>query len=218
MDRTRPSGGCNRSSTLLGSASHMKHTSLVHLIFEALAVKRVRRTGWQILGDNDESLGEHTFMTAVIAYLLAREVQESESAVGIDMEKVLCMSIFHDFHEARTGEVDKIALSYITRDQNRANRDIFSGVDDRILKTVQEYEGKKSREARIVYEANILALLVECKHLVEKGNTNAREWLEGNAKRVRLPQSKSLARDIISGNTQSWWKDVRDRLHEEFSR
>lgn len=35
------------------------------------------------------------------------------------------MSIFHDFHEGRTGEMDKVAKLYMTRHEDKANIDIF---------------------------------------------------------------------------------------------
>jgi putative hydrolases of HD superfamily len=188
----------------------MTRNSSVDLIFEAAVVKRLKRTGWQILGDNDESVGEHSFMTAVIAYFLAKTVKEN-----VNLEKILVMSIFHDFHEARTGDIDKIATFYLTRDTEKANRDIFSH-DNILLKHVEEYEEKQTLEAKIVYEANILALLVEVKLLVEKGNGNAVEWLTENAQRLRLPESVALARQIMAGNSQDWWKDIRRELKREF--
>ncbi len=40
---------------------------ITNLIYEAAVVKRLLRTGWQIFGDNEEGVGEHSFMTAAIA-------------------------------------------------------------------------------------------------------------------------------------------------------
>src|SRR3990167_10229245 len=185
--------------------------AITNLVYEAAVVKRMKRTGWQILGDNQEGVGEHTFMTCVIAYFLAKEQK-------VNMEKVLIMAIFHDFHEARTGDLDKIATFYMTRDQEKANRDIFEKVDSGLLVTLNEYEEKKSLEARIVYEANVIAFGVELKLLIEKGNTHAQEWLDANIKRLRLSEAVALANDLAQGNSQDWWKHLRKTLHEEFSK
>lgn len=186
-------------------------TNIKNLIFEAAVVKRMKRTGWMILGDNDEGVGEHTFMTCVIAYFLAKQL-------GADMETVLIMSVFHDFHEARTGDLDKIAKFYMTRDQDRANRDIFEGIDNELLSALDTYEKKKSPEARIAYEANVIAFLVELKLLIEKGNTHAAEWLEGNKKRLRLPEAIALADTLAGSDSHDWWKSIRKTLHEEFAK
>src|SRR3990167_7737317 len=111
-----------------------------HLIYEAAVVKRLKRVGFQILGNGDETVGEHSFMTAVVAYFLAKELKA-------DLVKVFEMSIFHDFHEARTGDVHKIATYYVRRNTKKANQDIFEHIDTELLALLEEYEKKKSLEA-----------------------------------------------------------------------
>lgn len=185
--------------------------AITNLIYEAAVVKRMLRTGWQILGDNQEGVGEHMWLTAVIAYFLARQL-------NANMEKVLTMAVFHDFHEARTGDLDKIATFYMRRDQNKANRDIFAGVDEELLTILTEYETKESLEARIVYEANVITFTMELKLLIEKGNTHAQEWLDANIKRLRITEAVALARELAATNSHDWWKNIRESLHEEFAK
>jgi len=192
---------------------------LTNFVYEAANVKRMLRTGWQRLGDNEEGVGEHSFMTAVIAYLLARDINAAgDVSRAASIEKILLMSIFHDFHEGRTGELDKMAKRYLTRYEDKANEDIFRGVDDELLVLLKEYEEKKSLEAQVVYEANVIAFGVECRILMEKGNTHAKEWMDANSKRVRLPESVALMGSLASTDTQDWWKNIRDAIHEEFAK
>ncbi|MEK7533077.1 MAG: HD domain-containing protein [Patescibacteria group bacterium] len=192
---------------------------LTNLIYEAANVKRMLRTGWQRLGDNEEGVGEHSFMTAVIAYLLARQINaQNKKDRGVSMEKILVMSIFHDFHEGRTGEMDKVAKLYMTRHEDKANIDIFAGIDDELLILLNEYEAKQSLEALVVYEANVIAFGVECKILMERGNTHAKEWMDANSLRVRLPESVELMTALASTDSQDWWKDIREAIHEEFAK
>ena len=189
------------------------------MVFEAANVKRMLRTGWQRLGDNEEGVGEHSFMTAVIAYLLAREINSANDAArNVSMEKIMVMSIFHDFHEGRTGEMDKVAKLYMTRHEDKANRDIFEGVDNELLDLLNEYETRKTLEALVVYEANVIAFGVECKILMEKGNMHAKEWMDGNSVRVRLPESVALMHSVAETDSQDWWKRIREAIHEEFAK
>ena len=193
--------------------------NITNLIYEAGAVKRMRRTGWMILGDNDEGVGEHSFMTCVIAYLLAKQINADPSTtLRASMETVLVMSVFHDFHEARTGDLDKIAKFYMTRDQDKANRDIFKGIDDELLKTLDIYEQKQTLEARIVFEANVIAFAVELKLLIETGNVHAQEWLDANTKRLRIAEAVALADNLNKTSSQDWWITIRKTLHEEFAK
>ena len=208
----RPCGQAGDCGQVLPSGAHMKKFKhITSLVYEAAVVKRLKRTGWQILGDNEEGVGEHTFMTCVIAYFLAKQLHAN-------IETVLVMSVFHDFHEARTGDLDKLAKFYMTRDQDRANRDIFKGIDDELLATLETYEKKQTLEAKIVYEANVIAFLVELKLLIEKGNTHAREWMDANITRLRIPEAVALAKDLATTSSQDWWSSIRATLHEEFAR
>lgn len=198
----------------------MKQTKqLANLIYEAANVKRMLRTGWQRLGDNEEGVGEHSFMTAVIAYLLAKQINAAKTeGRQVSMEKILIMSIFHDFHEGRTGEMDKVAKLYMTRHEDKANVDIFSGVDNELLTLLNEYEAKQTLEALVVYEANVIAFGVECKILMERGNTHAKEWMDANSLRVRLKESVELMDLLAKTDSQDWWKDIRATIHEEFAK
>lgn len=187
------------------------YKKLTNLIFEAAVVKRLKRTGWQILGDNEESVGEHSFMTTVIAYILAQQMR-------LSVEKILTMSLFHDFHESRTGDLDKINKLYLTRHEEQANKDIFTSVDPNLLQMMNEYEGKKTIEAKVVFESNIIALLVELKRLEENGNIHSREWITKNSDRLRLPESIKLTKALLSANTQDWWKEMRQKIHIGFKK
>lgn len=192
---------------------------ITDLIYEASNVKRMQRTGWQRLGDNEEGVGEHSFMTAVIAYLIAKDINLSDDPKRkVRLEKILLMSIFHDFHEGRTGEMDKMAKRYMTRHEDKANEDIFKDKDNYLFDLLNEYEAKQSLEAQIVYEANVIAFGVECKLLMEKGNTHAKEWMDANSKRVRLPESIELVTSLSNSDSQDWWKDIREEIHEGFAK
>lgn len=197
----------------------MNQRQRTNIIYEAANVKRMLRTGWQRLGDNEEGVGEHSFMTAVIAYFLGRQIQASADASRtVSMEKIMLMSIFHDFHEGRTGEMDKMAKRYMTRHEDIANEDIFREIDASLLDLLNEYEARESLDAQIVYEANVIAFGVECRILMERGNTHAKEWMDGNSKRVRLPESVELMESLAATDSQDWWKSIRTEIHEEFAK
>ncbi len=181
---------------------------IANIIYEAATIKRMKRVGFQILGNGEESIGEHSFMTAVIAYFLAKKLH-------LDMGKVLTMSIFHDMHETRVGDAHKIALRYITRNQKKANIDIFGVVDADLLRLLEEYEEKKTIEAQIVFEANVIALLVRLKPLAERGDAHAEKWMM-NKNRIRTPEAVILVKMLLETDSQNWWLDIQNELEEEF--
>ena len=82
---------------------------------------------------------------------------------------------------------------------------------------LREYEEKKTIEARVVFEANIIALLVRLKPLAEGGDTHAQKWMM-NKSRIRIPEAVRLAAVLLSTDSQEWWADVQKELEEEFKR
>ena len=181
---------------------------LVHFLFEISTLKRLQRTGWQILGSGGESIAEHSYMVAVISYLLAEQT-------GADIGETLLMALFHDIEEARTGDVYRLAKLYVTVDKDQARTDALKRLPkrNRIEKLLGEYDQRKTLEAKIVKDADNLSLCLELKMLVEKGNTHAGEWLDANIGALQLKESKDMGNALLKTDSQGWWKKERDIPH-----
>ena len=185
-------------------------SSTIDFLFEAAALKRLHRTGWQILGGgNTESIAEHSFMVAVIAYVMA---------VGrnLNLEKILMIALFHDFEETRTGDVYKLADLYTDSNKGKAIRDAFSNLPQsaKITGLLEEYVQCKSWEAKLVKDADTIALCVELKVLIESGNQNAGEWLKANLESLKTETAQELGKALVKSNSQNWWKKQRKTLHD----
>ncbi len=191
--------------------THMtKKRSAINFLFELTALKRLQRTGWQILGSGGESIAEHSYMVAMISYLLAEQT-------GADIEKTLLMALFHDVEEARTGDVYRLAKLYVTIDKDKARHDALINLSDGNLVPafLNEYEQRKTLEAKIVKDADTLSLCVELKLLVEQGNAHAKEWLDANIEALQLTESKALGKALTTADSQAWWKKERHLLHQK---
>jgi len=148
-------------------------------------------------------------MVSVISLLIS-------DILGADKEKVLTMSLFHDFSEGRTGDVYKLADFYVNVNEKKANEDAFHNLPNssKIIGILEEYEEAKTLESKIVHDADVLALMIELKILIENGNRNAGEWFEGNLKRLKLKESQKIGREIEKSNSQNWWKKERSMIHK----
>ena len=76
----------------------MKIEDLTHFIGRIEKLKCYTRHSWTSSG-RKESVAEHSFMLAVMAYLVKDEFPET------DINKVILMCLFHDFGEAVTGDI-----------------------------------------------------------------------------------------------------------------
>jgi len=184
--------------------------NIANFLFEASALKRIQRTGWQVLGENRESVAQHSYMVAVIAYILACKIKA-------DITTVLTMSLFHDFSEVRTGDAHKLADLYVHVDEKKALKDAFCGIGqigENLYNKMSEYSSiNKSIESKIVHDADVIALCIELKLLIEKGNNHAKSWFENNKNRLKLKYAKKIIAEIELTDSQDWWKKQRDILH-----
>src|SRR3989338_4063680 len=184
--------------------------STIDFLFEACALKRLKRTGWQILGGgNTESVAEHSFMVAVIAYVMA-------AGSNLNLEKILMIALFHDFEETRTGDVYKLADLYTDSNKGKAIRDAFCILpeSDKITGLLEEYNRGISMEVKLVKDADTMALCLELKILVENGNLNAQEWLKANLESLKTEAGQELGKALTKSNSQNWWKKQRNILHK----
>lgn len=78
-----------------------------NFFFEAGELKRVKRSGWWTAGIKDpESVAEHSYRTAIIAFVLAK-------MEGLDANKLCTAALFHDLREARLLDRHKISQKYL---------------------------------------------------------------------------------------------------------
>ena len=83
---------------------------IARYLFELGQLKRVRRSGWWVAGvDQPESVADHSFRCAAIAYLLA----ELE---GANPERAAAIALFHDTGETRVNDQHRVGKTYVNWD------------------------------------------------------------------------------------------------------
>lgn len=66
---------------------------------EVNKLKRVRRTGWvRSKVKNPESVADHSFSTALLAYIIAKDLK-------LDANKAMLMALTHDINEVISGDI-----------------------------------------------------------------------------------------------------------------
>jgi len=174
---------------------------LINFLFEVGMLKKTPRTGYQFLGSGKESVAEHTFRMTIIGYLLS--LQESQA----DSMKTTLMCLFHDLHEARTGDHNYVNKRYVQIDEDKAIQDLAKGLpfSDQIVSLTREFTEGKSVEARISRDADQLDLILSLKEQQDLGNTYAREWLHYALKRLQTEAARSMAQEILETDSTEWW-------------
>lgn len=177
---------------------------IVNFIFEASILQNMQRSGNVFLGSGKQTVGAHIFRTILIGYLLAKMTD------GANAEKVMLMCLFHDIEETRTGDLNYLQQRYVTSDDKRALKNAVDNLPskDDILKTVEEYEGLKSLEAKLAKDADTLELLFYLKEELDKGNLQAENWITHAQKRLITETAKKLLPTLKNTKYYDWWYNL----------
>ncbi len=175
--------------------------STVNFLFEVGMLKKTPRTGYQFLGSGAESVAGHSFRTAIIGYALS--VQEPQANV----KKATLMCLFHDLHEARTGDHNYVNKRYVQVDEEKALGDLAQELPfgPEILSLSQEFRKGDSLEALISRDADQLDLILELKEQLDLGNKYASDWLKYALERLHTGSARKMAQEILETDSTEWW-------------
>lgn len=174
------------------------------LIFEAGQLKRLPRSGWFFAGvKNPETVAEHSWRTALIGLFLAK-------MEGVDVDKVLKMCVLHDLAETRTGDINRVNDRYIEKrsGEERAFEDILN-IDTEFLKIVKEYDQKKTKEAVVAKDADLLEFFAQAKEYRELGHSSVADWMKNAKSALKTKSAKILAEKLESMDPTSWWNGLK---------
>ncbi|MCX7991684.1 MAG: HD domain-containing protein [Proteobacteria bacterium] len=176
---------------------------IVNFLFEVGMLKRTPRTGFQFLGSGYESVAEHSLRTVYIAYVLSNKVKD------INRERLILISLFHDFLEARTGDLNYMNKKYVTVDEKKALEDAIKGLpfQDEFSDLIIDYIEQKSLEAKLAKDADNLELLLQLKEQKDLGNPYADDWIKFTMQRLITNEGKELGEVILNTDSTHWWFD-----------
>lgn len=173
---------------------------LADLVFELGMLRKTPRTGYQFLGSGQENVAEHSFRTAMIGLVLARQA-------GADAARTVLLCLFHDLHEARVGDFNYVNRLYNTADAEAALRDALAGtgLEDEGVGLWRELEAAATLEARLAHDADQLDFIANLKEEQDRGNPYAATWLAHAIPRLRTETGRALAQAILATDHTRWW-------------
>ncbi len=182
--------------------------NIVNFLFEIGILKKTPRSGYQFLGTGHESVAEHSFRVAVIGYLLAKNEPKA------DIHRVVLMCLFHDFHEARTGDLNYVNKRYVTVNENQAVNDLARKLPfgQEMVALIDEFNFRETIDAQLSQDADQLDFILELKRQQDLGNKSAAEWLIYSVKRLITDFAKKLAHEILTTDSSDWWFKKTDEL------
>lgn len=178
--------------------------AIADLLFEAKILKNIPRTGFAFLGAGRESVAEHSFTAAFIAFVMSR----MEPAV--DGQRLVSMCLLHDLPEARIGDLNYVQKKYVTADEDRAIADVVENLpfDNDIAELLAEFNGQQTREALLAHDADQLAFILDLKSISDVGGKTPEKWLPVVRKRLKTELGKNLAEAVSTRSWDAWWMET----------
>src|SRR4030042_3970055 len=178
--------------------------NIAKFLYEMGQLKRVKRSGWWIAGVKDpETVAEHSFRTAVIAYLPAR-------LEGMAPGKTVLMALFHDMPETRTNDAHRIVRRYADWEDvdKKAINEQCTRLPDEMGKQMvtlfAEFEKEVSPEAKVVRDADLLECIVQAREYQTLGYGDVIDWIFNAQKALKTDSAKRIAVECVSTEPKEW--------------
>ncbi|MFC4591619.1 HD domain-containing protein [Sphaerisporangium corydalis] len=143
---------------------------------ELHALTKLPRIGWVLAGvANPESVSDHCFETAIIAYILAQQIDEP-----VELGKVLTMALFHEVGEVRLTDLPRRSSPYVREFKRKAEReaavDILGDLAGEVLPLLDELHELKTLEARLVEAAEELQIIAAAMYYAKENQGDISEY------------------------------------------
>jgi putative hydrolase of HD superfamily len=177
------------------------YDQISNFVYETGIHSKTPRSGFWFLGSGNQSVAEHLFHTAMIAYALAHLEPKA------DKNKVVLMALFHDIGEGRTSDHNYVHQRYGRLAEAQAVADMSKSIPfgPEILGLIQEEQERKTLEAKLVKDADNLEWIVTLRAEEVKGNKKATKWIAQASKRLKTKEGKKLGKVLMKTDPDFWW-------------
>ena len=183
-----------------------EYKQIANFVYETNILSHTPRSGLWFLGSGNQSVAEHLFHTAMIAYALTSLERK------VDKNKVVLMALFHDIGEGRVSDHNYVHQRYGRLSEANAVHDIAESLPfgNEIKKLNEEEQARITPEARLVKDADNLEWISTLRAEEVKGNSKAKDWIKSAVKRLRTAPGKKLGKVILTTDPDAWWFSNKD--------
>jgi putative hydrolase of HD superfamily len=177
----------------------------LEFLYEIGALRLIPRQWHRFHLHDVQNLTEHHYRVVWLALIIA-----AREKAKIDTEKLMKMAIVHDIGESRTGDADYIGRQYVERYEDKAIDHMLQGtpLHDEFIDLWNEYEERKSLEAKIVKDADNLDVDLDLREQGSTGHHLAQHWIKQRQfvgeNKLYTNSAKKLHKEIWQSNPHDW--------------
>jgi putative hydrolase of HD superfamily len=186
---------------LANEAAHIAAdvSPIIQAYFELCHLKQLYRQGWLRGGvpkERCESIAEHSFAAALLALWLAQAYFPE-----LDLQKVVCMALLHDFGEVYAGDIipsDALSAEAKHDLEARSVQQVFDKLPggEAHLRLWEEFESGDTAEARFVRQIDRLDMGLQAAVYARQGLLHPDEFYRSAAAALADPQLKHILEEV----------------------
>jgi putative hydrolase of HD superfamily len=185
---------------------------LVNFFLECRILKHTPRAcAYYLKGPIKENITEHLYFTTIIGWVLSKLEK-------VDENRVIKMCLIKDLVETRRGPRN-IIMRFYDRLPNEPK--IIKEISkDHNLEFIQleklfnEYFNRKTEEAIVAKDADILAQMLLEKECFDLGNQKAKKWLNFSLKSLKTKSGQELGKYLIKADSDEWWLKIIEKYFQ----
>ncbi|MBI5227138.1 HD domain-containing protein [Candidatus Micrarchaeota archaeon] len=182
---------------------------ITNYIFEAGMLKRIARSGWWTEGiKNPETVAEHSWRAALIGFVLAK----MEGLTDAEAQRVCSALVFHDLHETRLLDLNKLTERYIENKKDlekKIESEQVQKLPKEINSSILSLLELSEKEKQILYDADVLECAFTAKEYSETGYPNVAKWLDNQIKRIKTSSAKKMLEQIKKQSFREWMSGLK---------
>jgi len=157
-------------------------------------LKEIKRSGWVKRNiKNAESVSDHSFRTAMLAFLYSKELK-------LDVEKCIKMALVHDIHEVYTGDI----ILTRTNEKQKSKKEL-KAINDlskllpkseskEILSLWEELHAARTNEAKLVRDLDKIEMLLQALEYKKSNRTkhSLQQFFDSTEPLLKTKKAKEL--------------------------
>lgn len=152
-------------------------------------LKRLKRAGWVRHSIPDpESVADHSFRTALLAYVLVNEL-------GVNTDKLIKMALLHDLAEALVGDITphEAAWTHKHETEKKAMHQLTASLkNSEIMDLWLEIEKGVTLEAKALHELDKLEMVLQTLEYEQKYKVDLSEFWDNANQHIQSPKLRLI--------------------------
>jgi len=122
------------------------------------------------------------------------------------------MCLLHDLEESRAGDQNWVHKSFVKVFEEEIRKGQLAPLPKakKLLALSGEYQKRKTLEAKLAKDADLLDQILLLKEYACQGNNEASDWLKGKQQEKLMfsRTAKRLAREAYQQTPSDWWRNL----------